>query len=87
MASHRDTGSMATPGHYSSKLLDHLGLVAGMYDELGIGGLIDRVLPQEVDKRKVSIGQAVKAMVLRLSARVLSACEAVDMVCISGLRQ
>lgn len=64
MASHRDTGSMATPGHYSSKLLDHLGLVAGMYDELGIGGLIDRVLPQEVDKRKVSIGQAVKAMVL-----------------------
>ena len=45
---------MASPGHYSSKLLDHLGLVAGMYDELGLA-LIDRVLPQDQDKRTVSL--------------------------------
>ena len=64
MAAHRDTGTMAPPTHYSSKVLDHLGLVAGMYDELGIGELIDRIIPQEAAKRTVSIGQAVKAMVL-----------------------
>jgi len=64
MAAHSETGTMASPGHSSSKLLDHLGLVAGMYDELGLGEMIDRLLVQEADKRKVSIGQAVKAMVL-----------------------
>jgi len=64
MAAHRDTGTMASPTHYRSKVLDHLGLVAGMYDELGIGELIDRIVPQEAAKRTVSIGQAVKAMVL-----------------------
>ena len=58
MAAHSDTGTMASPGYYSSKLLDHLGLVAGMYDELGLGDLIDRVLPQDQDKRTVSLGQS-----------------------------
>lgn len=47
MAAHSATGSMASPGHYSSKLLDHLGLVAGMYDDLGIGDQIDRLVPQD----------------------------------------
>jgi transposase len=47
-----------------SKTLDHLGLVAGMYDELGIGDIIDEAIEQDEEKRKVSIGQAVKAMVL-----------------------
>ena len=42
MAAHIETGTMADPQHYSSKLLEHLGLVAGMYDELGIGQLLDR---------------------------------------------
>ncbi|MEI6065335.1 MAG: IS1634 family transposase [Pseudanabaena sp. ELA748] len=55
---------MAQPRHYSSQLIDHLGLVAGMYDELGIGEQIDRLILQDSDKRTVSIGQAVKAMVL-----------------------
>ena len=31
---------------YRSQVLDHLGLVAGMFDELGIGDIIDRVAPQ-----------------------------------------
>jgi transposase len=49
---------------YHSKILDHLGLVAGMYDELEIGEVIDQIIPQDHEKRKVSMGQAVKAMVL-----------------------
>ena len=64
MATHIETGTMAHPEHYSSKLLNHLGLVAGMYDELGIGELIDRLIIQDGDKRTVSIGQAIKGMVL-----------------------
>ena len=52
------------PEKYSSKLLNHLGLVAGMYDELGIGELIDSLIPQDNEKRIVSLGQAVKAMVI-----------------------
>lgn len=64
MAIHIETGTMCDPNHYQSNQLEHLGLVAGMYDELGIGTLIDQLIPQDMDKRNVSIGQAVKAMVL-----------------------
>lgn len=35
-----------------------------MYEELGIGERIDQVIEQDGDKRQVSLGQAVKAMVL-----------------------
>jgi hypothetical protein len=41
---------------YKSKQLEHLGLVTGMYDELGIGELLDKLIP---DERIVSAGQAV----------------------------
>jgi len=64
MSAHIETGTMVHPEHYSSKLLNHLGLVAGMYDELGIGELIDRLIIQDGDKRTVSIGRAIKGMVL-----------------------
>ena len=64
MAIHIETGSMASPNHYRSKEINHLGLVAGMYDELGLGELLDQVLVQDEDNRIVSLGQAVKAMVL-----------------------
>lgn len=47
-----------------SKNLDHLGLVAGMYDELGIGDIIDGAIEQDLEARHVSIGPAMKAMVL-----------------------
>lgn len=50
--------------HYQSKILDHLGLVATMYDELEIGQQIDQAITQDFDERIVSLGQAVKAMVL-----------------------
>ena len=64
MAAHSETGTMASPHHYSSRQLNHLGLVAGMYEELGIGELLDQLIPQDIDKRVVSLGQAVKAMIL-----------------------
>jgi transposase len=35
-----------------------------MYDELGIGDIIDEAIEQDEEKRSVSIGQAIKAMVL-----------------------
>ena len=47
-----------------SKILDHLGLVAGMFEELEIGDRIDEHIPQDFEEREVSVGQAVKAMVL-----------------------
>lgn len=49
---------------YASKELNHLGLVAAMFDELGIGNTIDSVIAQDLSQRKVTIGQGVKAMVV-----------------------
>lgn len=49
---------------YESRILDHLGLVAAMFDELELGQVIDRRIPQDFEQRKVTVGQAVKAMVL-----------------------
>ncbi len=49
---------------YKSETLEHLGLVAGMFDELGVGELVDELVPQDLSQRKVSVGQALKAMVL-----------------------
>ena len=47
-----------------SKIFDHLGLVAGMYEELEIGDRIDEQIAQDFEERNVSVGQAVKALVL-----------------------
>ena len=55
---------MRGPITYQSYNLDHLGLVAAMVDELGIVRLIDTVIGQDHEQRIVSIGQAVKAMIL-----------------------
>ena len=49
---------------YETKNLNHLGLVAGQFDSLGLVELIDRIIPQSDEKRTVSLGQAVKAMVV-----------------------
>jgi hypothetical protein len=35
------------PPIYQSQVLDHLGLVAGMFDELGIGAVLDQAIPQD----------------------------------------
>jgi transposase len=47
-----------------SKIFDHLGLVAGMFEELEIGDRIDEQIAQDFEERNVSVGQAVKALVL-----------------------
>jgi transposase len=52
------------PETYESEVLDRLGLVAGMYAELQIGNRIDEYIAQDFEEREVSIGQAVKAVVL-----------------------
>lgn len=49
---------------YHSQVLDHLGLVAGMFDELGIGDVIDHATQQDPETRDLTVGEAVKAMVL-----------------------
>ncbi len=41
-----------------------MGLIAGIYEELGVGELIDQLIPQDAEKRMVSLGQVVKAMLL-----------------------
>ena len=52
------------PQAYRTQVLDHLGLVAGMFEELGITEGIDRAPKQDPDMRIVTAGHAVKAMVL-----------------------
>ena len=49
---------------YQRQILDHLRLVAAMYEELGIGAVLDPAIAQDATKRTISLGQAVKAMVL-----------------------
>jgi transposase len=49
---------------YETKNLDHLGLVAAQFEELGLVELINKAIPQELDSRNVSIGHTIKAMVL-----------------------
>ena len=48
----------------TSKQLGHLGLVAGMFDELNIGNIIDENIPLSESNRNVSAGECVKAFVL-----------------------
>lgn len=48
---------------YESKRLDHLGIVAGMFEELGLGAVADGAL--EVDQpSKLSPGMCLKAMIV-----------------------
>ncbi len=46
------------------KNMDHLGLIAGMIDELKIVEKIDEILPISSQSKKVSYGESVKAMIL-----------------------
>jgi transposase len=47
---------------YHSQVIDHLGLVAGMFDELGMGEIIDQATQQNPEMRDLTVGEAVKAM-------------------------
>src|SRR5947209_14119570 len=57
---------MVMPDHpiYRRQFLDHLGLVAGLFDELGLGDVLDRATQQIPELRYLTVGEAVKAMVL-----------------------
>ena len=48
---------------YQSQVIDHLGLVTGMFDELGMGEIINQATPHNPDMRDLTVGEAVKAMV------------------------
>lgn len=54
---------MSTP-QIRTKNLDHLGLVAGFCKEVGIARLIDKILPEQPQEKKVSYGQLLEAMIL-----------------------
>ena len=61
---------------FHSKSVNHLGLIAGSFDELGIAEIINESLPSK-GKRKVSYAQAVKAMILNglgFTSRALYLC-------------
>ena len=47
---------------YGSQVLDHLGLVAGMCDALGIGDVLEQATQQHPAMRDLTGGEAVKAM-------------------------
>ena len=49
---------------YESKVIDHLGLVAAMIDELELPQQIDQAIAQDIEQRTLSVGQAAKAMIL-----------------------
>jgi Domain of unknown function (DUF4277) len=49
---------------YQSKTLDHLGLVAGMCQELELAKIIDEQIPSYASDKVVSHGQATVAMIL-----------------------
>ena len=49
---------------YRSQVIDHLGLVAGMFDALGMGEILDQATQQHPDMRDLTVGAAVNAMVL-----------------------
>jgi hypothetical protein len=48
---------------YTTKRLDHLGLVAGFCQEIGLAGIIDNALGIS-ERRQVSYGQIFTAMLL-----------------------
>jgi transposase len=47
---------------YRRQIFDHLGLVAGMFAELGMGDVIDRATQQNPEMQIVTTGNAVQAM-------------------------
>jgi hypothetical protein len=49
---------------YRRQILDPLGLVARIFDELGIGEVPDQATQQDPAMRMATVGKAVKAMAL-----------------------
>jgi hypothetical protein len=49
---------------YRRHTVEHLGLVAGLCDELGMGDVMEQATPHNPAMRDLTVGEAVKAMVL-----------------------
>ena len=47
---------------YRSQVWDHLGLVAGRFDERGLGDVIEQATQQNPERRDLTVGEAVKAL-------------------------
>jgi transposase len=50
------------PPLYRTQVFDHLGLVAGRFDELGLGDVIDQATHHNPEMRDLTVGEAVKAL-------------------------
>jgi len=48
---------------YSSKDLDHLGIIATMCDDIDLAGIIDRLIPPDL-RAELRTGECVKLMVI-----------------------
>ncbi len=46
------------------KNLDHLGLVAGLCQEVGIAEIIDKLVPSSANDKIISTGKCLEAMIL-----------------------
>ena len=46
------------------KNLDHLGLVAGLCQEVGISQIIDKLIPSSANDKIISTGKCLEAMIL-----------------------
>ena len=53
---------------YQNKMMQHLGIVAGLCNEVKLAELIDCCISQK--RRKVSVGQAVQAMIVNAKTSV-----------------
>jgi hypothetical protein len=67
------------PRLYRSDIVDHLGLVAGMDDALGMGEVLDRTMPHTPATRLVTVGHAVNALVRNGLGFVPQQCSLVPM--------
>src|SRR5581483_3223505 len=61
-AKHAGGGKMQATEHYVNERLDHLGIVAGVCQEIGLAEWLDAHQPAR--RQQVSIGTATVAMVL-----------------------
>jgi hypothetical protein len=64
---------------YRSQILDHLGLVAGTFEEFGIGDVLDQATHQNPELRDLTVGEAVKqwcAKAWDLSTKRSTSCHA-----------
>jgi transposase len=51
---------------YTSKTLDHLGLIAGLIQEIGISELVDSCYAEQSPDQKVSNGKTLEAMIINV---------------------